>query len=153
MIEIRPARADDLAAVRRIFRDASLWNECDRAALLAHPEHLVLAEDGLVEGRMRVAVDAGGAIVGFATLLPVTGAWELEDLFVDPANMRRGIATALVTHLLEEADVDDVVVTANPHAMAFYRSVGFVDDGIAETRFGPAPRMRLTIGVRGPSAP
>ena len=67
--------------------------------------------------------------------------------------MRRGIATALVTHLLDEADVDDIVVTANPHAMAFYRSVGFVDDGIAETRFGPAPRMRLTIGVRGPSAP
>ena len=77
MIEIRPARADDLAAVRRIFRDASLWNEGDRAALLAHPEHLVLAEDGSVEGRMRVAVDAGGAIVGFATLLPVTarGSW------------------------------------------------------------------------------
>jgi GNAT superfamily N-acetyltransferase len=153
MTEIRPAHADDLAAVRRIFREASLWNEGDRAALLAHPEYLVLAEGGLVEGRMRVAVDACGAVVGFATLRPVAGAWELEDLFVDPVHMRRGIATALVTHLLDEADIDDIVVTANPHAMAFYRSVGFVDDGVDETRFGPAPRMRLTIGALGPSAP
>ena len=43
-------------------------------------------------------------------------------------------------------------MTANPHAMAFYRSVGFVDDGVAETRFGPAPRMRLSVGARSNSA-
>ena len=42
-------------------------------------------------------------------------------------------------------------MTANPHAMPFYRSVGFVDDGVAETRFGPAPRMRLSVG--GATAP
>jgi hypothetical protein len=29
--------------------------------------------------------------------------------------------------------------------MEFYRSVGFVDDGVAETQFGPAPRMRLSV--------
>jgi hypothetical protein len=36
-------------------------------------------------------------------------------------------------------------VTANPDAVAFYESVGFVAVGEAETRFGPAPRMRLEI--------
>jgi len=51
-----------------------------------------------------------------------------------------------VRHLLAEADVAAIEVTANPHAMAFYRSVGFVDDGVAETQFGPAPRMRLSVG-------
>jgi ribosomal protein S18 acetylase RimI-like enzyme len=61
--------------------------------------------------------------------------------------MRRGVATALVRSLQNEADVAWIEVTANPHAMAFYRSVGFVDDGVAETQFGPAPRMRLSVGA------
>jgi len=34
---------------------------------------------------------------------------------------------------------------ANPHAVEFYRSVGFVDDGVAQPQFGPAPRMRLSV--------
>ena len=38
-----------------------------------------------------------------------------------------------------------VQVTANPHAMAFYTAVGFVPDGTAQTRFGPAPRLRLDV--------
>jgi hypothetical protein len=33
----------------------------------------------------------------------------------------------------------------NPHAMAFYESVGFTHDGVTQTQFGPAPRMRLDV--------
>ena len=140
---IRRAEPADLDAIRAIFRAASLANEGDRAALLAHPEVLEFAGDAVAEGRVRVAVL--GAVVGFATYSPRAGAWELEDLFVDPAHMRRGVATALVRHLQNEADVAWIEVTANPHAMAFYRSVGFVDGGVAATRFGPAQRMRLSV--------
>ena len=148
---IRRADRADLDAIREIFRAASLSNEGDRAALLAHPEVLEFPEDAVVDGRLRVAVDDDGTVLGFAGVTPHADAWELEDLFVDPAHMRRGVATALVRHLVDEADVPWIEVTANPHAMAFYRSVGFVDDGVAETKFGPAPRMRLSVG--GASAP
>jgi GNAT superfamily N-acetyltransferase len=147
---IRRAERDDLDAIREVFRSASLANEGDREALLAHPEVLQFPEDAVVDGRVRVAVD-GGAVVGFATITPGADAWELDDLFVAPAHMRRGVATALVRHLLAEGDVAAIEVTANPHAMAFYRSVGFVDDGVAQTRFGPAPRMRLSVA--GAAAP
>jgi GNAT superfamily N-acetyltransferase len=147
---IRRADPDDLAAIRKIFRAASLANEGDREALLAHPEVLEFPEDAVLDGRVRVAVDEG-VVVGFATLSTGPDAWELDDLFVAPAHMRRGYATALVRHLLAEPDVAAIAVTANPHAMAFYRSVGFVDDGVAQTRFGPASRMRLTVG--GAAAP
>jgi GNAT superfamily N-acetyltransferase len=147
---IRRADPADLDAIREIFRAASLSNEGDRAALLAHPEVLEFLDGAVVDGRVRVAVD-DGTVLGFATFTPSAGAWELEDLFVDPAQMRRGVATALVRHIQAEADVPWIEVTANPHAMAFYRSVGFVDDGVAETRFGPAPRMRLSVG--GATAP
>ena len=36
-------------------------------------------------------------------------------------------------------------VTANPHALEFYRAVGFIDCGAAETDFGAAPRMVLML--------
>jgi len=36
-------------------------------------------------------------------------------------------------------------VTANPHAMGFYRAAGFVDCGITVTDLGTAPRMVLAI--------
>jgi GNAT superfamily N-acetyltransferase len=141
---IRRADPTDLAAIAEVFRAASLANEGDREALLAHPEVLEFPADAVLDGRVRVAVDEG-VVVGFATITPGADVWELDDLFVAPAHMRRGFATALVRHLLAEADAAAIAVTANPHAMEFYRSVGFVDDGVAETQFGPAPRMRLSV--------
>jgi ribosomal protein S18 acetylase RimI-like enzyme len=60
--------------------------------------------------------------------------------------MRRGIATALVNRIAEvlrARGVQRLEVTANPHALGFYRAVGFIDCGVAETEFGTAPRMVL----------
>ncbi len=144
---IRPGVPADLAAVRDVFRRASLANAGDRAALLAHPEHLILGPDGLNEGRTQVA-DENGSVVGFATWTDADGVVELEDLFVDPDWMRRGIATALVkgiADILRARGVERLEVTANPHAMGFYGAVGFTDCGVASTEFGPAPRMVLAI--------
>ena len=56
----------------------------------------MLEPDGLTEGRTHVA-EENGSVVGFATWAETdNGGMELEDLFVDPKWMRRGIATALV---------------------------------------------------------
>jgi len=95
-----------------------------------------------------VAVENGGGIVGFVTTVHVDGALELEDLFVEPRRMRQGVARRLVEDVLvlaARSGVRSVRVTANPHAMAFYTAVGFVPDGTAQTRFGPAPRLRLDV--------
>jgi GNAT superfamily N-acetyltransferase len=137
----------DLPAACAVYRSASLSNAGDRINLLAHPEYLVLGPEGLAEGRTYVAEEEG-ALAGFATWLHAEGIVELEDLFVDPAWMRRGIATALVsriTQVLRARGVDRLEVTANPHAMGFYRAAGFVDCGVADTAFGAAPRMVLEI--------
>ena len=93
---IRLGRPADLGALADIYRRASLSNPGDRDRLLAHPEYLVLEPDGLAEGRTHVA-EENGSVVGFATWAETDdGGMELEDLFVDPKWMRRGIATALV---------------------------------------------------------
>ncbi len=119
----------------------------DRDSLLSHPGHLILGPAGLAEGRTYVA-EEDGSVVGFATWTEAEGTFELEDLFVHPDWMRRGIATALVDRVagvLRARGAQRLEVTANPHAMGFYRAAGFIDCGVAETVFGTAPRMVLVI--------
>jgi len=137
----------DLPAASDVYRSASLSNGGDRDNLLAHPEYLVLGPEGLAEGRTYVAEEQG-SLVGFATWIEVGGVFELEDLFVDPGWRRRGIAAALVNRIaqvLRARGVQRLEVTANPHAMGFYRAAGFVDCGVADTVFGAAPRMMLPV--------
>jgi GNAT superfamily N-acetyltransferase len=115
--------------------------------MLAHPEYLVLGPEGLAEGRTYVA-EEDGSVVGFATWARAGGVTELEDLFVDPGWRRRGLAAALVSHIVDVLRAQGVrclEVTANLHAEGFYRAAGFIDCGTAETDFGTAHRKRLTI--------
>lgn len=144
---IRLGTSADLAAATGVYRRASLSNAGDRDKLLAHQEYLILGPEGLAEGRTHVA-EEDGSLVGFATWIEAAGIIELEDLFVDPGYMRRGIAAALINRIVEvlrARGVERLEVTANPHALGFYRAVGFIDCGVAETEFGAAPRMELAI--------
>jgi GNAT superfamily N-acetyltransferase len=144
---IRLGTAADLAAASSVYRRASLSNAGDRDNLLAHPEYLILGAAGLAAGRTYVA-EEDGRLAGFATWVQTAGSAELEDLFVDPDYMRRGIATALVSRIAEVVraqGAERLEVTANPHALGFYRAAGFIDCGVAETDFGAAPRMVLML--------
>jgi GNAT superfamily N-acetyltransferase len=144
---IRLGTPADLVALADIYRRASLSNPGDRDRLLAHPEHLVLEPDGLAEGRTHVAEEKA-VVVGFATWAETDDGMELEDLFVDPDWMRRGIAAALVTRIvdvLRSRGADTLEVTASPDALAFYRAAGFVDIGVTQTTFGSAPQLQLKL--------
>lgn len=137
----------DLPAASDVYRNASLSNAGDRGNLLAHPGYLVLGRRGLAEGRTHVAEEEG-SLVGFATWAQAGRAFELEDLFVDPGWMRRGIATALVERIADVVrarGAERLEVTANPHALGFYTAAGFIDCGASDTEFGPARRMVLAV--------
>ena len=144
-ITIREGVPSDIEALRDVYRRSSLSNERDRANLLAHPEALVWSDLGVRECRTRVAV-RDGELVGFATTLRADALMELEDLFVDPAWMRHGVARDLIRDAVDVASrsgVRRIEVTANEHALAFYENVGFVHDGVTPTRFGPGLRMHI----------
>ncbi len=150
-IRIASAEPGDIDVLRRLYRRSSLSNEGDRAKLLANADVLELSDRCVSEGRARVAVTTDGRIVGFATPLVVGDALELEDLFVDPDWMSRGIGRALVRDVVETArrrGFSQIEVIANPHTVAFYEKVGFVVDGEVETRLGPGHRMYLAISPR-----
>ncbi len=145
---VRDARPDDEPALGAVFRRSALTNEADRDALLARPELLEFrypSEQGMV---IRVAVGADGRIAGFCTLIENNGFLELEDLFVEPNLMGRGVGKALVRDADELArcrGASSIEVTANSHARGFYERVGFAVVGVADTMLGPAHRMRLEV--------
>ncbi len=146
-IVIRDAVRAEYAVLAGVFRRASWSNEGDRAFLSANPHLLELGTDVFDKGRVRVA-DVDGVIAGFAVTIDVEGVWELDDLFVDPEWMRRGIGSRLVGDAVAEArrrSVPSIEVTANDHALDFYGRAGFVVVGEAATLGGTSPRMRLDV--------
>jgi ribosomal protein S18 acetylase RimI-like enzyme len=62
--------------------------------------------------------------------------------------MRAGVGRRLVEdakRIARERGATRMDVVANPQAVAFYEAVGFNLVGETQTRFGPAPRMSLSI--------
>ena len=148
--KIRTAHVGDVPLIADLFRTSSLSNEADRPALLANPDALVFDDAAVRAQRTRVAL-SGERIVGFVTTRPVGEIDELDDLFVDPDWMRRGVARDLVVDAAEVArcrGVRRIEVTANGHALAFYAAVGFVLQAVTDTDFGPAYRMHLDVAVQ-----
>ncbi|MBW4077697.1 MAG: GNAT family N-acetyltransferase [Acidobacteria bacterium] len=146
---LRDARLADMPQLRTIFMRASMFNEGDRILMQEHPEWLELSDAAVGEGRTRVAVEEDETVVGFATYFIAEGIAELEDLFVDPSSMRRGIGEALVLDISDQVrqmNFEVLEVTANPHAMTFYEYVGFEPDRLVETEGYPAMRMRRPTG-------
>ena len=149
-IRVRLAVNSDLSVLADLFRRSSLFNAGDRASLLAHPDALEFSDEGLREHRVRVAIVAD-RIVGFATVVATRRVGELEDLFVDPDWMRRGVGRALVVDAIDNArdqGLSRIEVMANGHALAFYKSVGFVHDGTSQLRFGLGHRMHIDVPSR-----
>jgi GNAT superfamily N-acetyltransferase len=144
---IRDAMPADLAALRDVYRRASLSNEGDRETLLANPDALEFPGLGGDDRRTRVAT-ADGRIAGFATSVLAGGVVELDDLFVDPGRMRQGAGRALVLDavaIARELGAGRVEVTANPHALVFYGKAGFIAGHEVQTRFGPGLRMHIDV--------
>lgn len=148
--EIRTALLGDVPRIADVFVQSSLSNEGDRPALLAHPDALVFDDEPVRQQRTRVAL-SNEHIIGFATARPVGDIDELDDLFVDPDWMRRGVARDLIADAVKDARARGarrIEVTANGHALAFYTTTGFVLDGTADTEFGPGYRMHLDVAVQ-----
>ena len=144
---IRPARPEDVPKLREVFRGAVWLNRDDRALLAEHPELLDWSATPADEGRTSVAV-IDGHVIGFVSTLTHHNAVEIEDLFVAPDWMRRGVGTALIEHVgaqARRAGRRHLKVDANTHALEFYARAGFVAEQKVALEHGTAIRMRLEI--------
>lgn len=147
-IVIRFALPSERAALEALQWRASLANEADREALLAHPDAISLPVEQLEFQNVFVA-ERDGAVAGFAAVVPRgDGDAELDGLFVEPAHWRTGIGRALVARSIEHArgfGAGALYVIGNNAARGFYEACGFEVTGTCETRFGPALTMRRAL--------
>lgn len=73
-----------------------------------------------------------GEVVGFYSLAPSETSWHLDNLWVLPEFMHRGIGRALLSHALATAlhgGAAEVTVDADPNAESFYLGCGAVRCG------------------------
>lgn len=139
-LDIRLAHPDDRLNLIELQRRASLVYEDTRQQILDDPDVVDLDEEMLANNEVFVA-ERKGTIVGFATLIAHDGNdAELEGLFVEPEEWRKGIGRALVRHVEREAaawGASRLHVLANRNALAFYEAIGFVAIGEKKTELGP----------------
>ncbi len=147
-MRIRGAIVGEAPALEALQRRSSAVWEAYREQLAAHPDAIELPESFIENGWVRVAVAGDETPLGFSVVIPAEDSvHELDGLFVEPAHMYRGIGLALVEDAAaRSADqgAKCLEVTAGP-ATGFYEKLGFATVSEAQTRFGPAVRMRRDL--------
>ena len=147
-LDIRLARPDDRLKLIELQRRASLATETGEILqkLLEQPE-LFDIDDELIAGNQVFVAHRRGHIVGFATIVADEGNdGELESLFVEPTEWRKGVGRALVQRIEREAinrGATRLRVVANEQAAAFYEAVGFSAIGEQVTPLVPLARVMV----------
>lgn len=144
-LTLRPAQAHDaipIAAMSRALIETGLaWRYTPRriAAMIAGSETIALVADD------------GPRIGGFAVMQFGEEHGHLVLLCVAPPMQRRGVASALVDWLLKSARVAGLQTIAvelrtdNRGALGFYRSLGFIEDGLLADYYAPGIGARKMV--------
>jgi N-acetylglutamate synthase-like GNAT family acetyltransferase len=108
--------------------------------LIERPELIELDPEMIAANEVFVA-ECGGTIVGYATIVAHEGNdAELEGVFVEPSEWRKGIATGLVRQIEREAaawGASRLHVLASRMVLGFYKAMGFERIGEQKTELGP----------------
>jgi GNAT superfamily N-acetyltransferase len=125
-LSIRPARADEGEVLREIaFEAKSHWGY-DRAWVRSWVAQGDFSADGLREREVLVA-EAEGDPVGFATLIPQGDVCVLDDLWITPSWIGRGVGTTLFEASADRArqlGAKHLEWEAEPNAVGFYEKMG-----------------------------
>jgi molybdenum cofactor cytidylyltransferase len=125
-VNIRPAQGHEAEALTAIALKAKAYWGYPAGTLEAWKQELTVSTQTITSRPTFVAV-IGDEIVGFYSLSPSRDAWKLDDLWVLPRFMDRGIGRALVAHAVETAargGASSVTVDADPNAESFYLACG-----------------------------
>jgi GNAT superfamily N-acetyltransferase len=148
---LRFADPSEREALEDLQRRASLMHDAYRAELLANPDLIVLPRWQLETRRVRVA-ERDNVTLGFSAVLPRDPeTCDLDGLFVEPAQWRRGVGRALMEDAFALAWAEGkrtMEVLANPYANDFYLQLGFVPVGIVATPLGGGTQMRRSLNGR-----
>ena len=160
--EIRTGRAGSLKLEHIMMIRAATVDEADDLTAIAmaakrhwgYPEDwirrweadLTITADFVSHNTVFVAEEDGEAR-GFYALSVIDGKAELEHMWVKPEHIGTGIGKELFLHAMDrvtELNVDEVNITADPNAAAFYERMGAEKVGEVESSIGgrKLPRLR-----------
>ncbi|WP_193617290.1 ATP-dependent RNA helicase HrpA [Neisseria mucosa] len=127
---IRPAAHNDAAQIAELFRRAVLhietshYSDSEKAAWIQGADNAAFWQKRIGRGCIRLAAQ-NDRILGFIEYLPEQN--HLDCLFTDPAHQRQGVASALLSAVLPQADADKTVTTdVSAAALSFFKKQGFI---------------------------
>jgi GNAT superfamily N-acetyltransferase len=125
-IEIRRARSDEGPRLKEIAIAAKSHWGYDVESVARWADDGDFSPGGLARLAVFVA-EIGGRAVGWSSLVRKADGWWLEDLWVEPAWMGKGVGSELfrsaVAHA-RSAGVELLQWEAEPHAVGFYERLG-----------------------------
>jgi molybdenum cofactor cytidylyltransferase len=153
-LNIRPAVESDAEVLSDVvMRAKSHWGYSAEALEGWRPE-LAVSPTNVREGPAFVAEESA-EVVGFYSLRISGTAWELDNLWVLPESMHRGIGRALLAHALATAargGAAEVIVDADPNAESFYLECGAIRRGeVAAPIAGQPNRVRPQLAFVQPN--
>ena len=127
---IRPATHNDAAQIAELFRravlniEASHYSDSEKAAWIQGADNAAFWQKRIRRGCIRLAAQ-NDRILGFIEYLPEQN--HLDCLFTDPDHQRQGVASALLSAVLPQADADKAVTAdVSAAALPFFKKQGFI---------------------------
>jgi GNAT superfamily N-acetyltransferase len=145
-ITVRRAHQTEAEALSALcVRSKAHWGY-DAAFMALSRASLTIAPAFIASGRVLVAEDIEGRLLGVASIAPLdtVGNFDLVHLFVEPGVIRNG-AGRLLFHAAAAKAKDEgatiLVIQADPNAAGFYRRMGATDAGDAPSESIPDRRL------------
>jgi GNAT superfamily N-acetyltransferase len=149
-LKIRAARPDEGPRLKEIAVAAKSFWGYERQSVQRWADDGDFSPAGLARLAAFVA-EEGGHAVGWAALLRKSDGWWLEDLWVEPAWMGKGVGSRLFRHAAahaRSAGAKRLHWEAEPHAVEFYERMGgrYVRDSKPTVWGRIVPIMELDLG-------
>lgn len=155
---IRPARVADVPALADVERAAAtMFAPYGLAELFSETSEAAKLEAAARDGRLWVATDAAGSVVGFALAAVVAGSAHLDELDVHPEHGRRGVGRALIDAVIAWARANGHrTLTLNtmrdvPWNAPYYERLGFeiLRDDALPPALAALRRLEVEHGLPG----
>jgi len=127
LVQVRSAKPGESRSLTALcVRSKAHWGY-DSAFMKLSAAALSVNEDDIAAGRVLVAVDDAGHVIGMACVLQDSDTADLDALFVDPPAIGSGAGRALFEAAVVLARCQGarrMTILADPNAAAFYERMG-----------------------------
>jgi GNAT superfamily N-acetyltransferase len=124
---VRNAKLEEASSLTALcVRSKAHWGY-DAAFMKLSAAALNVSEDDIAAGRVLVAADDAGLVIGMACVLPESDTADLDALFIDPPAIGSGAGRALfeaAVALARRQGARRMTILADPNAAAFYERMG-----------------------------